>query len=440
VDHLSIAPEKPAQLFRRPPLKPNDQVRALNYDDLGRRRLTVFFRFFMAIPHFLWLSIWAAGMTLLAPVLWVITLFKGRPPDGLRDVYAMFVRYGMHVYAFTMLAAHPFPGFLGRPRTYPVEVEVPPNGDQSRWSVGFRLVLALPPLILATALAGFGGGGSSDPTATSDPSDPTGSSPGWETLALSFGGVTWTAAFLAWFACMARSRMPQGMRDLIVWALGYTAQVYAYLFLLTHRYPNSDPAVAPLAPVPPHPIRLRLTDELRRNRWTVAFRFILAMPHFVWATLWGVVAVLAAIPAWLATLVLGRLPSGLHRFLSAYVRYQAHVLAFAYLGGGPFPGFVGAPGTYPVDVEIEAPERQNRWTVAFRLLLGFPALLLASAVGGAAVFAAIGGWFAALFTGRMPQGLRNVIAFSARYSAQVYGYVLLVTPRYPYSGPGDWHR
>ena len=40
----------------------------------------------------------------------------------------------------------------------------------------------------------------------------------------------------------------------------------------------------------------------------------------------------------------------------------------------------------------------------------------------------------------MPQGLRNLIAYGARYSSQVYGYALFVTPRYPYSGPGDFHR
>ena len=120
---------------------------------------------------------------------------------------------------------------------------------------------------------------------------------------------------------MARGRMPQGIRDLLVWALGYATQTYAYLFLITPKYPNSDPGVAPLAPVPAHPIRLRLTDELRRNRWTVAFRFILAMPHIIWLTLWGIVVLLLAIPAWLATLILGRLPSWMHRFFSAYVRY-----------------------------------------------------------------------------------------------------------------------
>jgi hypothetical protein len=431
VDHLSVAPEKPAQLVSpRPALAPNDQVRALNYDDLHRRRVTVFFRFFMALPHLLWLSIWSGGVLLLAPVLWIATLVNRRPPEGLREVYAMFVRYATHVYAFLFLAAQPFPGFLGRPGTCTVDLEVPPTGDQGRWGVGFRFFLALPPLLLATALVGFGGGGGGTSTSTGDES---------ANLALNLG-VGFTAAFFAWWACMARGRMPQGIRDLLVYAIGYAAQAYAYLFLLTSRYPNSDPAVAPLAPLPPHPVRLRLTDELRRSRWTVAFRLILSLPHLVWVTLWTVLIVLLAIAAWLVTLIAARPPRWMHRFFARYVRYQAHVVAFAYLGGGPFPGFVGAPGSYPVDIEIGERERHNRWTVLGRALLGLPAAAISSGVGTAMVIAAIGGWFFALITGRMPQGLRNLIAYGARYGAQVVAYYLFVTPRYPYSGPADFHR
>ena len=432
MDHLSVAPEKPAQLFERAALAPGDQLRTLNYDDLSRRRVTVFFRLFLALPHLIWLAIWSGGMMLLAPVLWMATLVKRRPPDGLRDVYAMWVRYAMHVYAYFNLAAERFPGFLGRERSYTVEVEIPPPADQGRWSVGLRFFLALPPLMLASALAGFGGGGTNTSGSTGEVD--------WTTYAFSFGGATATAAFLGWFVCMARGRMAQGLRDLIVWALGYAAQTYAYLFLLTARYPNSDPAIAPLAPLPAHPVRLRLTDELRRSRWTVAFRLILAMPHLVWITLWSLLVVLLAIPAWLATLVLGRLPGPLHRLFARYVRYSAHVLAFSYVGGGPFPGFAGAAGSYPVDIEIDEPARHNRWTVLFRALLGFPAFVLSSAIGGAMLFAAVGGWFASLFTGRMPEGLRNLIAFGARYGSQVTGYMLFVTPRYPYSGPADFHR
>jgi hypothetical protein len=306
-------------------------------------------------------------------------------------------------------------------------VEIPPAGPQNRWSVGFRLVLALPALLLTTAFVGASGGG------------------GGGTTALNFassvgGGISATAAFLGWWVAISRGRMPPGLRDLVVWGLGYGAQAYAYLFLLTGRYPNSDPAVAPLAPLPAHPVHLRMSDELRRDRWLVAFRFVLTMPHIVWALLWTVVVLPLAIVTWLAAIVLGRAPAPLHRFFTRYVRYVSHVYAFANLGGGPFPGFVGAEGSYPVDIRIGPPERQGRWTIAFRGLLALPALLLTGAITGAASFATFGAWFFALLMGRMPEGLRNLIVFATRYSAQTYGYLLFVSARYPYSGPADFAR
>ena len=86
--------------------------------------------------------------------------------------------------------------------------------------------------------------------------------------------------------------------------------------------------------------------------------------------------------------------------------------------------------------EIAPPERQNRWSVGFRLLLAVPAFILGSAISTALWAAAFLGWFAALFTGHMPAGLRKLGLLALRYSAQAnaYGFMLL-TNRYPYAGP-----
>ena len=128
---------------------------------------------------------------------------------------------------------------------------------------------------------------------------------------------------------------------------------------------------------------------------TVFFRLLLVLPHLVWLALWLVAAVLAAIVNWLVALVRGRPAEPLHRFLAAYVRYSAHVAAFATLIANPFPGFVGAPG-YPVDIAIGPPARQNRWVTFFRGFLVIPALVVSSALSGVLVLAAFFGWFASL--------------------------------------------
>jgi hypothetical protein len=180
-----------------------------------------------------------------------------------------------------------------------------------------------------------------------------------------------------------------------------------------------------------HPIRLVVNDDLQRNRLTVFFRLILAIPHLLWATLWGVIAVLAAIVNWFATLFTGRSPEGLHTFLATYLRYATHVRAYVLLVADPFPGFTGRLGTYPIDLELDPPEPQNRLTVLFRIILAIPALLLTNILSNLSQLLAVFSWFIALVMGRVPEGLRNFAALALRIETQTFAYLLAVTGRYP---------
>jgi hypothetical protein len=397
-------------------------VRLVIRDDLRRNRLTVLFRLFLALPHYIWVFIWGLGAFFAAIANWIATLVAGRSPAGLHRFLALYVKYATHVYAYVYLAAGPYPSFDGRPG-YPVDVEIAGPERQSRLSVAFRLILVIPALLLAAWLLG-------------DPSFGYSSRSGNENT-FSYGvGLAHAAAFLGWFASIVQARMPRGLRDSVAWGVGYGAELWAYLFVLTSRYPDSDPEVV-LGELPSRedPIGLEVDDDLRRSRLTVFFRLLLAFPHLVWLTLWGALAFFAAVASWAATLVRGRPPSTLHGFLSAYLRYQAHVYGFISLVVNPFPGFAGSVGSYPAELTIDAPRRQNRWTVGFRLILALPAWFLAAAYGSVLWPVAVLGWFAALVTGRMPRGLRNTGAQSIRYVTQVYGYLYLLTDSYPYGGP-----
>jgi hypothetical protein len=383
----------------------------------------VFFRLLLVIPHAIWLGIWGIGALFAAIANWIATLIGGRPPAGLHRFLALYVKYATHVHAYLYLAANPYPPFDGRPG-YPVDVEIAAPEAQSRLSVGFRLILVIPALLLAASLLGAPNLGYSRWGSESE-------------SGFGYGvGVAYLAGFLGWFASLARGRMPRGLRDCVVWGVGYGAQLWAYLFMLTSRYPDSDPDVA-LGELPSRsdPISIAVEDDLRRSRLTVFFRLLLALPHLVWLTLWGVLVFFAAIANWFATLVRGRSPAALHRFLSAYLRYQLHVYAFLHLIVNPFPGFTGSAGSYPAEVAIDPPERQSRWTVGFRILLAVPAALLSAAYSTLLSTVALLGWFAALATGAMPRRLRNTGAQALRYSTQAGGYLLLLSGAYPYSGP-----
>jgi len=184
-----------------------------------------------------------------------------------------------------------------------------------------------------------------------------------------------------------------------------------------------------------HPIGLRLDADVGRPRLIVAFRPLLVAPHLCWLALWTVPAVIALVVSWAAALATGRMPARLHRFLAAFVRTTAHVSAFFHLVGRPYPGFLGREGSYPVDLTIAAPARQRRLAVLARLVLAVPALLLASLYALLALLAAALAWCAALVTGRMPTGLRDLGAAALRYEAQTVAYLMLLTPRYPDASP-----
>jgi len=344
----------------------------------------------------------------------------------LHNFTAAYIRYSVHVRAYVFLAANPFPGFVGEPGSYPIDVEIAPPAPQRRLVTLFRILLVIPALLLSAALAGsnfsfgtgrtrggggsFGGGGGG-------------------------GGIATLAAFFGWFVSLVRGRMPQGFRDLLAFGLRYEAQAGGYLLLLTDRYPSSNPLDPVPAPPPPLGVRMHVKDDLQRSRLTAFFRLLLALPHLVWLTLWGIPAVLAILANWVATLVVGRPPDALHRFLSAYLRYQTHVYAYMYLLANPFPGFTGAPRIYPVDLEVVGPERQNRWITGFRLILALPAVLFS--VGFAIILAIVGVylWIVSLVLGRVPLGLSNLGLYALRYSEQVNGYLYVLTDRYPYTGP-----
>jgi hypothetical protein len=179
-----------------------------------------------------------------------------------------------------------------------------------------------------------------------------------------------------------------------------------------------------------HPIRLIVTDDLERSRLTVFFRLLLAIPHFIWLYLWGIAATIVWIIAWFAALFTKRVPQGMHDFLAGFLRYQVHVFSYLAIVADPYPSFSGT-ASYPVTVEIAPPVEQGRLGVFFRVLLALPALLVSGVLNYLTELLAVFAWIVAIVLGRIPEGMRNLLAFSVRYHAQTQAYVYLLTDRYP---------
>ena len=393
-------------------------IRLVVTDDLERNRLTVLFRLILAIPHIIWLGLFTFGALFVWIVNWIATLVVGTSPRGLHVFLAAYVRYVVHLSAYLEIAADRYPPFYTEePGNYAVDLEIDPPVRQNRWLTAFRPLLALPALLLADTLGGGPNVGSR--------------------VGIS-GGAAGVGAVLAWFSSLARGRAPQGPRDIVAWSLGYSGQAWAYVFLLTDRYPSSDSFQhLETVPAPEAEGRARLvnTDDLQRSRLTVFFRLLFAFPHLAWLLLWTVPALLAALANWVVTLVRARPVEPFVRFLSAYVRYYVHVASYVHLLGERFPGFTGEAGSYEVDTRLTVAERQNRWVTGFRIVLVIPAAILSAALSNALTLAAILGWFFALALGRMPAGLQSLGAYVVGYAAQVQAYLFVLTDRYPHASP-----
>jgi hypothetical protein len=185
-----------------------------------------------------------------------------------------------------------------------------------------------------------------------------------------------------------------------------------------------------------HPVTLHVMDDLRRSRLTVFFRLLLTIPHIIWLELWAVVVMIAFIPNWLVALIIGRPAKPFQRFNAAFLRYTTTVFSYLFLIANPFPGFTGEPGSYPIELEVPTtPEKQNRLKTFFRLLLVYPAFAVAGALLYVTYFVTFLAWWAALITGRMPRGFRDLGANAVRYIEQAYAFLFLVTGSYPCASP-----
>jgi hypothetical protein len=85
----------------------------------------------------------------------------------------------------------------------------------------------------------------------------------------------------------------------------------------------------------------------------------------------------------------------------------------------------------PVLIAFAGSDRQSRLTVAFRIVLAIPQLIVLWLLGIAALVITIIGWFGALFTGRLPVFAADYLTGYLRWLGRVYAYIYLLTDAYP---------
>ena len=97
----------------------------------------------------------------------------------------------------------------------------------------------------------------------------------------------------------------------------------------------------------------------------------------------------------------------------------------------PPPPPPAASGGYPVDLEVDNQGTYNRFLPLIKWLLALPHYIVLLFVLIGAAVAILISFFATIITGRWPRGLFDFVAGTFRWIYRVYGYVYLLTDRYP---------
>jgi hypothetical protein len=189
-----------------------------------------------------------------------------------------------------------------------------------------------------------------------------------------------------------------------------------------------------------------------RNKMTVGFRLILAIPHSLlvggfitlgavfstqndWggllnAGVLGAVASVCALISWFAILFANQHPQGLRDLCTFYLRWKVRAMAYMALFRDEYPPF--GDSSYPAALHIELAEfPRDKVSVALRIIYAIPHFIVLFFLGIGWFITSVIAWFAILFTGEYPQGLYNFGMGVFRWQTRVEAYMLLLVDQYP---------
>jgi Domain of unknown function (DUF4389) len=194
-------------------------------------------------------------------------------------------------------------------QAYPVQFSVDyPDRELNRLTTAFRIIVAIPILVVLGAVDGGWAGG------------------GWgnhgREVAAGAGGLLFFAPLLM---IVFRQKYPRWWFDWNRELLRFISRVGVYVALMDDRYPATDEQQS---------VRLELPyPDVERdlNRWLPLVKWFLAIPHYVVLFFLWIGAVVSIIVAWFAILFTGRYPRGLFDFLVGVGRWENRVVAYAFL-------------------------------------------------------------------------------------------------------------
>jgi hypothetical protein len=190
--------------------------------------------------------------------------------------------------------------------------------------------------------------------------------------------------------------------------------------------------------IPARPATLTFDPPDHVANWRPLVNWLLALPHYLILRGLQILSEAIAVISWFAIVFTGSLPEGLASIQMLYMRYELRTYTFAAFLREEYPPFAfgttasdaGEDPRIRVDFVPRLTER-NRLTVAFRIILVIPQVIVLVFLGIAASVVLLIALFAVLFTGRWPEGMRDFVLNVYRWYLRVSNYFLLLTDEYP---------
>jgi len=187
-----------------------------------------------------------------------------------------------------------------------------------------------------------------------------------------------------------------------------------------------------------YPATLTFDAPARVANWRPLVHWLLAIPHFVILYFLNIASSVVALVSWFIIVFSGQMSPGLANFQAMYIRYAARVYNYAAFLREEYPPFsfdatTSDPGDDPrlhVDLRPALTDR-NRVTTFFRIILVIPVAIVLCIFMIGAYVAVLIAFFAVLFTGHWPAGLRDFVIKVQRFSVRLLAYSLLLTDQYP---------
>ena len=188
----------------------------------------------------------------------------------------------------------------------------------------------------------------------------------------------------------------------------------------------------------PYPATLTFDPPEKVANWRPLVNWLLAIPHYIVLYALQIMSRAVGVISWFAIVFTGKLPEGLANVQVMYMRYNLRTYTFAGFMREEYPPFGFAtsasdPGDDPrvrVDIRPQLTDR-NRATAFFRIILVIPHFVVLAALFIASFVVTVIAFFAVLFTGRWPAGMRDFVVNVWRWGLRVNTYFLLLTDEYP---------